>query len=148
MKAYDENNVFAKMLKGDIPVNKIYEDDFAIAFKDIHPKAPVHLLVIPKGAYTDFSDFSTNAPAEEIAGFFKAVGAVAKGQGLVDGGYRLVMNTGRDGGQEVPHLHVHILAGKNWRCNDCQVTFFNRQSFLRRLFYFIRPILCFHRLPR
>lgn len=71
MKAYDENNVFAKMLKGDIPVNKIYEDDFAIAFKDIHPKAPVHLLVIPKGAYTDFSDFSTNAPAEEIAGFSK-----------------------------------------------------------------------------
>ena len=61
MKAYDENNVFAKMLKGDIPVNKIYEDDFAIAFKDIHPKAPVHLLVIPKGAYTDFSDFSTKS---------------------------------------------------------------------------------------
>lgn len=112
MKTYDESNVFAKMLKGDIPVNKIYEDDYTIAFKDIHPKAPVHLLVIPKGSYTDFSDFSTNAPAEEIAGFFKAVGAVAKEQGLVDGGYRLVMNTGRDGGQEVPHLHVHILAGK------------------------------------
>ena len=112
MKVYDENNVFAKMLKGDIPVNKIYEDDYAIAFADIHPKAPVHLLVIPKGAYLDFSDFTAKAPAEEITGFFKAVVKVAEKQGLVENGYRLVMNTGRDGGQEVPHLHVHILAGK------------------------------------
>ncbi|MBR4126975.1 MAG: histidine triad nucleotide-binding protein [Alphaproteobacteria bacterium] len=112
MKVYDENNVFAKMLKGDIPVNKIYEDDFAIAFADIHPKAPVHLLVIPKGTYTDFSDFTAKASANEIAGFFKAVGKVAEKQGLTENGYRLVMNTGRDGGQEVPHLHVHILAGK------------------------------------
>ena len=112
MKTYDENNVFAKMLKGDIPVNKIYEDDYAIAFADIHPKAPTHLLVIPKGAYTDFSDFTAKATPEEIAGFFKAVGNVAKEKGLVENGYRLVMNTGRDGGQEVPHLHVHILAGK------------------------------------
>ena len=100
------------MLKGDIPVNKIYEDDYAIAFADIHPKAPVHLLVIPKGAYIDFSDFTAKAPAEEITGFFKAVGKVAEKQGLVENGYRLVMNTGRDGGQEVPHLHGHILAGK------------------------------------
>ena len=112
MKTYDENNVFAKMLKGDIPVNKIYEDDYAIAFADIHPKAPVHLLVIPTGAYTDFSDFTAKASADEITGFFKAVGTVAEKQGLVENGYRLVMNTGRDGGQEVPHLHVHILAGK------------------------------------
>ena len=112
MKAYDENNVFAKMLKGDIPVNKIYEDDYAIAFADIHPKAPTHLLVIPKGAYTDFSDFTTKAAADEISGFFKAVGNVAENNGLTENGYRLVMNTGRDGGQEVPHLHVHILAGK------------------------------------
>ena len=112
MKVYDENNVFAKMLKGDIPVNKIYEDDRAIAFADIHPKAPVHLLVIPKGAYTDFSDFTARASNDEICGFFKAVGKVAEQQGLPENGYRLVMNTGRDGGQEVPHLHVHILAGK------------------------------------
>ena len=112
MKTYDENNVFAKMLKGDIPVNKIYEDDHAIAFADIHPKAPVHLLVIPKGAYTDFSDFTARASNDEISGFFKAVGKVAEQQGLPENGYRLVMNTGRDGGQEVPHLHVHILAGK------------------------------------
>lgn len=112
MKVYDENNVFAKMLKGDIPVNKIYEDDYAIAFADIHPKAPTHLLVIPKGAYTDFSDFTAKAAADEISGFFKAVGNVAEKYGLTENGYRLVMNTGRDGGQEVPHLHVHILAGK------------------------------------
>ena len=112
MKVYDENNVFAKMLKGDIPVNKIYEDGYAIAFADIHPKAPVHLLVIPKGAYTDFSDFTSKASADEVAGFFNAVGMVAKQQGLLENGYRLVMNTGRDGGQEVPHLHVHILSGK------------------------------------
>ena len=112
MKVYDESNVFAKMLKGDSPGNKLYEDLYAIAFADSHPKAPVHLLVIPKGAYTDFSDFTSKASSEEISGFFKAVGAVAAEQGLVDGGYRLVMNTGRDGGQEVPHLHVHILAGK------------------------------------
>ena len=112
MKIYDENNVFAKMLKGDIPVNKIFEDEYAIAFADIHSKATVHLLVIPKGAYTDFSDFTSKASDKEITGFFKAVGTVASLQGLVEGGYRLVMNTGRDGGQEVPHLHVHILAGK------------------------------------
>ena len=100
------------MLKGEIPVNKIYEDEYAIAFADIHPKAPVHVLVIPKGAYTDFSDFTAKANEKEIAGFFKAVGKVAEKQGLSENGYRLVMNTGRDGGQEVPHLHVHILAGK------------------------------------
>ena len=112
MKAYDESNVFAKMLKGDIPVNKIFENEYAIAFKDIHPKAPVHLLVIPTGAYTDFSDFASRASNDEIIGFFKAVGTVAEQNGLPENGYRLVMNTGRDGGQEVPHLHVHILAGK------------------------------------
>lgn len=112
MKKYDENNVFSKMLKGDIPVNKIYEDEYAVAFADIHPKAPVHLLVIPKGAYTDFSDFTARALSEEVAGFFKAVGKVAEQAGIAENGYRLVMNTGADGGQEVPHLHVHILAGK------------------------------------
>lgn len=112
MKKYDENNVFSKMLKGDIPVNKIYEDEYAVAFADIHPKAPVHLLVIPKGAYADFSDFTARASSEEIAGFFKAVGTVAEQAGIAENGYRLIMNTGSDGGQEVPHLHVHILAGK------------------------------------
>ncbi len=112
MKTYDESNIFAKMLRGDIPVEKIYEDEFSIAFKDIAPKAPVHLLVVPKGAYIDFSDFTDKAKPEEISGFFKAVGHVAKKEGLSENGYRLVMNTGKDGGQEVPHLHVHILGGK------------------------------------
>ena len=109
---YDKNNVFALILRGDVPTNKIYEDDFAIAFPDLHPKAPTHVLVIPKGEYTDFSDFTMHASAEETAGFFAAVGKVAEQLGVVESGYRLVMNTGKNGGQEVPHLHVHILAGK------------------------------------
>lgn len=109
---YDKNNVFALILRGDIPTNKIYEDDFAIAFPNLHPKAPTHVLVIPKGEYTDFSDFTAHASAERVAGFFKAVGKVAEQLGVAEAGYRLVMNTGKNGGQEVPHLHVHILAGK------------------------------------
>ncbi len=109
---YDKNNVFALILRGEIPTNKIYEDDFAIAFPDLHPKAPTHVLVIPKGEYTDFSDFTAHASAEEVAGFFAAVGKVAQQLGVAEAGYRLVMNTGKNGGQEVPHLHVHILAGK------------------------------------
>ncbi len=109
---YDKNNVFALILRGEIPTNKIYEDDFAIAFPDLHPKAPTHVLVIPKGEYTDFSDFTTHASAKETAGFFAAVGKVAEQLGVVESGYRLVMNTGKNSGQEVPHLHVHILAGK------------------------------------
>ena len=109
---YDKNNVFALILRGDIPTNKIYEDDFAIAFPDLHPKAPTHVLVIPKGEYTDFSDFTAHASAERVAGFFKAGGKVAEQRGVAEAGYRLVMNTGKNGGQEVPHLHVHILAGK------------------------------------
>lgn len=109
---YDKNNVFALILRGEIPTNKIYEDDFAIAFPDLHPKAPTHVLVIPKGEYTDFSDFTAHASAAETAGFFAAVGKVAQQLDVVESGYRLVMNTGKNGGQEVPHLHVHILAGK------------------------------------
>jgi len=109
---YDENNVFAKMLRGDIPVNKIYEDDFAIAFNDINPQAPVHILIIPRGKYTDFSDFAENASDEEIAGYFRAVAKVAKEKDLKEGGYRLLMNMGKAAGQEVPHLHTHLFAGK------------------------------------
>ncbi|MCQ2914801.1 MAG: histidine triad nucleotide-binding protein [Alphaproteobacteria bacterium] len=110
--AYDDNNVFALILAGKIPTNKLYEDEYAIAFKDLHPKAPVHVLVIPKGKYMNFSDFTSNAKPEEVAGFFKAVGKVAEQLGVVEDGYRLIMNTGNNGGQEVPHLHVHIVAGK------------------------------------
>jgi histidine triad (HIT) family protein len=110
--AYDPGNIFARILRGEIPCNKVYEDDWALAFHDIAPQAPVHVLVIPKGAYVSWDDFSTRASADEIAGFVRAVGAVARDQGLVAPGYRLLANVGHDGGQEVPHLHVHLFGGK------------------------------------
>jgi diadenosine tetraphosphate (Ap4A) HIT family hydrolase len=108
---YDDSNIFARILRGEIPSNKIYEDEFALAFHDINPQAPVHILVIPKGAYVSWDDFSERAPAEEIAGFVKAVGHVARTQGMATRGYRLLTNIGRNGGQEVPHLHVHVFGG-------------------------------------
>lgn len=111
MSSYDNNNIFAKILRGEIPNNTVYEDDHVLAFKDIHPKAPVHILVIPKGAYTDIADFGANAKAEELTGFWRAVAAIAKEQGLPAGGFRTIANTGLNGGQEVPHFHVHILGG-------------------------------------
>ncbi|MGD8327766.1 MAG: histidine triad nucleotide-binding protein [Sphingomonadales bacterium] len=109
---YDENNIFAKILRGEIPCNKVYEDDFALAFHDINPQAPHHVLVIPKGPYVSFADFSEHAPADLIAGFIQAVGKVARDLGLEDPGYRLLCNAGMDAHQEVPHLHVHIFAGR------------------------------------
>jgi histidine triad (HIT) family protein len=109
---YDEGNIFARILRGEIPCEKVYEDEHALAFNDIAPHAPVHILVIPKGAYVSWDDFSQSATAPEIAGFVKAVGAIARSAGLVDPGYRLLANIGGHAGQEVPHLHVHILAGK------------------------------------
>ena len=107
---YNSDNVFAKILRKEIPSDFIYEDAFTVAFKDIHPKAPVHLLVLPKGAYTDYNDFIINAPKEEFIGFFKAIQTVAAQNNLVEGGYRIVFNVGSGAGQEVPHLHAHILA--------------------------------------
>jgi diadenosine tetraphosphate (Ap4A) HIT family hydrolase len=109
---YDDQNIFAKILRGEIPSQKVYEDEWAFAFNDIAPQAPVHILVIPKGAYVSWDDFSARAPAEEIAGFMRAVGHVARQAGLVEPGYRLLANVGSDGGQEVAHLHVHLFAGK------------------------------------
>ena len=109
---YDPNNIFAKILRGEIPCKKVHEDRWALAFHDIHPQAPVHVLVIPKGAYVSMDDFSAKASAEEIAGFFRAVGEVARQLGLPGNGYRILANTGRDGGQEVPHFHVHIFGGR------------------------------------
>ena len=109
---YDSNNIFAKILRGEIPCTKIYEDDFAIAFNDIAPKAPVHVLVIPKGAYVSIADFSRDASAEEIAGLYRAVGKVVDQLGVEEGGFRTIANTGLNGGQEVPHFHLHILAGR------------------------------------
>jgi len=109
---YDESNVFAKILGGDLPCKKVYEDDWALAFHDINPLAPVHILVVPKGSYVSWDDFSANASDEEIAGFVRAVGKVARDQQLVVQGYRLLANTGKRAGQEVPHLHVHVFGGQ------------------------------------
>ena len=109
---YDENNIFARILRGEIPSRKVYEDDFALAFHDIGPQAPVHILVIPKGPYVSWDDFAERGSADEIAGFVRAVGKVARDQGLVAPGYRLLANVGAHGGQEVPHLHVHIFGGR------------------------------------
>ena len=109
---YDDQNVFAKILRGEIPNRKVFEDEWALAFHDINPQAPTHVLVIPKGAYVSWDDFSARAPAEEIAGFVRAVGHVARSLGLVEPGYRLLANIGQHGHQEVPHLHVHLFGGK------------------------------------
>lgn len=109
---YDDQNVFAKILRGEIPNRTVYEDEWALAFHDINPQAPTHVLVIPKGAYVSWDDFSAQAPAEEIAGFIRAVGHVARSLDLVEPGYRLLANIGQNGHQEVPHLHVHLFGGK------------------------------------
>lgn len=111
--AYDPENVFAGILRGEIPCNKVHEDEFALAFHDIAPDAPVHLLVIPKGHYTSFDDFAQNAPPEFMKGFFSAVQKVAGNLGLQESGYRIISNHGADASQSVPHFHVHILGGKN-----------------------------------
>jgi histidine triad (HIT) family protein len=109
---YDEQNIFARILRGEIPSKTVYEDEFALAFHDINPQAPHHVLVIPKGPYVSWDDFSARASEGEIAGFVRAVGHVAREAGLVGQGYRLLANTGLDAHQEVPHLHVHIFAGQ------------------------------------
>jgi len=109
---YDDANIFARILRGEIPAKKLYEDAWAVAFHDINPQAPVHVLVIPKGKYVSFADFTASAPAEEIAGFMRAVGRVAKDLGLEASGYRLLFNMGEHSGQEVPHLHAHLFGGR------------------------------------
>lgn len=111
-KPYDEGNVFARILRGELPCKKVFEDEHALAFHDINPLAPVHILVIPKGAYVSWDDFSAKGSAEEIAGFVRAVGHVAREAGMVVQGYRLLANVGKRSGQEVPHLHVHIFGGQ------------------------------------
>ena len=109
---YDDQNIFAKILRGEIPSKKVFEDEYALAFHDINPQAPTHILVIPKGPYVSWDDFSAKGSDAEIAGFVRAVGEVARAAGLVAPGYRLLANTGLDSHQEVPHLHVHIFAGR------------------------------------
>jgi histidine triad (HIT) family protein len=109
---YDENNIFARILRDEIPSRKTYEDEHVLAFHDINPLAPTHILVIPKGPYVSWDDFSAKASADEITAFVRAIGKIARDAGLIGMGYRLLANTGRDSGQEVPHLHVHIFAGR------------------------------------
>ena len=110
---YDPGNIFAKILRGEIPCDKVYEDDYALAFHDINPQTPTHILVIPTGPYVSMDDFSAKASDAEIAGFMRAVGHVAREAGAVESGYRILSNCGRDAHQEVPHFHVHVFAGQN-----------------------------------
>jgi len=113
-KPYDDQNIFAKILRGELPCAKVYEDEWAFAFNDIRPQAPVHVLVIPKRPYVSWDDFTAKAPDAEIAGFMRAVGAVTRQLGLDRPGYRLLVNMGGHGHQEVPHLHVHIFGGRQF----------------------------------
>jgi histidine triad (HIT) family protein len=109
---YDDKNIFARILREEIPSKTIYEDEHALAFHDINPLAPTHILVIPKGPYVSWDDFSERASNEEIAGLVRAVGKIARDEGLVGPGYRILANVGPNSGQEVPHLHIHIFGGR------------------------------------
>jgi histidine triad (HIT) family protein len=109
---YDDSNIFARILRGELPSAKVYEDDQVLAFNDINPLAPTHILVIPKGPYVSWDDFSENASSEEIVGLVRAVGKIARDAGLVEPGYRVLTNVGVHSGQEVPHLHLHIFGGR------------------------------------
>ena len=109
---YDDSNIFARILRGEIPSKKVYEDEWAMAFHDIVPQAPVHVLVIPKGAYVSWDDFSARASDAEIADFTRAIGDVARQVGAATQGYRILSNIGKRSGQEVPHLHVHVFGGQ------------------------------------
>ncbi|HVS64498.1 MAG TPA: histidine triad nucleotide-binding protein [Thermoanaerobaculia bacterium] len=113
MTSYDESNVFARVLRGEIPCDKVYEDEHVLAFRDINPQAPVHVLVIPKGAYVSFDDFAERGSPEEQAAWVRAIGAVARQEGLGQRGYRVLANAGPDGHQEVPHLHMHLFGGRD-----------------------------------
>ena len=108
---YDSGNIFARLLRGDIPARRVYEDEYAVAFHDIAPQAPLHVLVIPRGEYVSLADFTTQGSDAEIAGFWRAVGRVANQLQLEEPGYRILSNMGRHGGQEVPHFHVHLFGG-------------------------------------
>ncbi len=109
---YDDQNIFAKILRGEIPGSPVYEDDYVFAIQDINPQAPFHILLLPKGRYVSWDDFTENASDAEIAAFARAAGIIAREAGLVETGYRLIANIGLDSHAEVAHLHLHILAGK------------------------------------
>ena len=110
---YDPNNVFARILRGELPCKKVYEDEHVLAFHDIHPQTPVHVLVIPKGAYQSLDDFAANASDAEQAAMLRATASIAREMGLVESGYRLLANHGRDAHQEVPHFHLHLFGGRD-----------------------------------
>lgn len=114
--AYDDQNIFAKILRGEIPNNTVFENDHVLAFRDIQPQAPNHVLVIPKGPYVSFDDFAANASDDEIVAYVRAIGEVSRMEGLAPDtggdGFRLIANAGENGVQEVPHLHIHILGGR------------------------------------
>ena len=111
-RPYDDDNIFAKLLRGEIPSTRVFEDEYTYAFEDINPQAPVHTLVIPKGRYVSWDDFAATASDTQIAAFVRAVGKIARDKGLVEPGYRLLANVGPHGGQEVPHFHVHLFGGE------------------------------------
>ncbi|HJU20762.1 MAG TPA: histidine triad nucleotide-binding protein [Stellaceae bacterium] len=111
--AYDRNNVFARILRGEIPCNKVYEDEHVLAFRDIRPQAPTHILVIPRGEYVSLDDFAETASAAEMAALVRALGRVARAAGVAESGYRILANAGADARQEVPHFHVHIFGGRD-----------------------------------
>ncbi len=111
--AYDPNNIFAKILRAEIPCDKVYEDDHVLAFRDINPQTPTHVLIIPKGAYVSFDDFSLDAPEAEVMALVRAAGRIARDLGLAAPGYRILANTGADGRQEVPHFHLHLFGGQD-----------------------------------
>ena len=110
---YDKENIFAKILRGEIPCDKVYEDEHALAFRDTNPQAPVHVLVVPKGPYINTDDFSAKASDAEIVGYIRAVGHVGRELGVVGAGFRTLANNGPDAHQEVPHFHTHVLAGRD-----------------------------------
>lgn len=110
--SYDRFNIFARILRGELPCDKVYEDDHVLAFRDINPKAPAHVLVIPKGPYINHGDFAARATEAEVMGFQRAVEKVTKMIGIANGGYRIISNTGANAHQEVPHYHIHILGGR------------------------------------
>ena len=113
---YDDQNIFAKILRGEIPNDTVYEDEHVLAFRDLYPQAPTHVLVIPKGPYVSFDDFAENGSDAELAAYMRAIGKVARQEGVAPvaggNGFRMISNAGEDGVQEVPHLHVHVLGGR------------------------------------
>jgi histidine triad (HIT) family protein len=111
--AYDPNNVFARILRGELPCNKVYEDEHVLAFRDIRPQAPVHIVLIPKGEYVSIDDFARAASAAEQAAFIGAIGKIAEAEGVAEGGYRILSNHGEAAHQEVPHFHLHLFGGRD-----------------------------------